>query len=395
MKGVSSPRNRAAKLLGGVTFIQATFFLFVVREPGTLLLATTVLSTLWFTAMFAMPRLRYVENPGSSMPVWGGQWLSALVLALAVFKIATRNDVYLNSLMDGFSFARQLMDSSALSGGSMYAIVNVFLTPLWINLIAERGDRRYRLSALDCVAISIVPAIALLDMLLFGGRVTFAFMMVLLYVAGVLRFRTLAWVGIFFVVAFTYVQALRSPEFLETGFDYLTHTASGGTLPPLRDLDAIGLSTWLIGPLMFAQYAAHPISEFLYLISELPWWNPNFSMIKDQFAALGLGDRVITQNLLEQFNPRFGTYQTFFGPFLIDFGLAGIGVAMAAWVIIIGLARCTRGHPRKVIALLVLSNIAVAPIENFFIMGGGFSQSILAVFLAFLFSCRIRGVTRV
>lgn len=393
MNSVSSPKDRAAKLLLGITFIQAAFFLLVLREPGILLLATIALNMLWFAIMAAIPRFGYVD-PDSPVPGRGGQWLPALVLALAVFKIATRTDVYSASLLEGFSFARQLIDDRAISGGSMHAMVNVFLTPLWINLVAERADMRCRLNTLDRMAITVVPVIALLDMLLFGGRVAFAFVMVLLYVAGLLRFRAFAWVGILFLGSFIYVQASRSPELFEMGFDYLSLTASGGTLPALRDLDSSGLPAWLIGPLVFAQYIGHPISELMYLLSELPWWNPNLSTMKDQFAALGFGNRVITQDLLEQFNPRFGTYQTFFGPFLIDFGLAGIGVAMVGWMILVGLIRSTLGHFRKVIVLLMLSNIAVAPIENFFIMGGGASHSIIAVFLAFIFSCRVRGSTR-
>jgi hypothetical protein len=209
-----------------------------------------------------------------------------------------------------------------------------------------------------------------------------------------LKFRAISWLGVFFVGAFIYVQSSRSTELFDLGFAYLSLTASGGTLPPVRDLDAAGLPSLLVGPLIFAQYIAHPISELVYLVSELPWWNPNFSATKDQLAAVGLGNRDVTQALLEQYNPRFGTYQTFFGPFLIDLGLVGIGVAVAFWIVLAGLARSTRGHLRKVIVLLMLSNIAVAPIENFFIMGGGLSHSVLAIFLALLFSLRIRSTNK-
>lgn len=395
MKGSSSPRDRAAKLLLGITLIQSLFFLFAVRDPWFPLMLAFALSTLWYAVMVTMPRFAYANGSATQGHVRGGSWLPALVLALAIFKIVTRSDVYFASFMDGFSMARQLVDERILpSGGSSNAAVNVFLTPLWINLVAIRGAMRQPMGTMGRLAITLVPIIALFDMLSFGGRIVFAFMMVLLYVAGILKFRAVAWVGLFFVGAFTYVQASRSSELYELGFAYLGLTASGGTLPPLRDLESIGMPAWFIGPLVFGQYIAHPITELVHLVSETPWWNPNFSTIRDQLAVLGIGNRGATQELLEQINPRFGTYQTFFGAFLVDFGLAGIGVALVAWLIIAVVSRGLHGQLRNVIVLLALSNIAVAPIENFFVVGGGFSHSILSILIALILSVSVRTAAR-
>jgi hypothetical protein len=273
--------------------------------------------------------------------------------------------------------------------------VNVFLTPLWINLIVARGDNRsglFRCGGLAiAIAIAIVPLIALFDMLLFGARVIFAFQMVMLYVSGNLRPRVTMLVGVCFVGAFIYVHALRSNEMFELGFSYLSLTSSGHSLPPMNDLDAIGMPNWTLAPLVLAQYIAHSVGELIYLVTELPIWKPTFATLSDQMAAIGFGDRAISQALLEQSNPGFANYQTFFGVFLVDFGLVGIGIAVFGLLMLVGMSHITRGHLQKVLVTLMLSNLALASIDNFFIMGGGISQGILTVFLAFTLSCRARG----
>ncbi len=395
VKGIPDAKSRAIKLLLAITAVQAAFFLFVVSEPEALLLATTALCALWLLIIACMPRSMQGASTGGLGLAHLGRWLPAIVLALAAFKIVTRSDVYFASLVEGLSFARQLIDDRATSEGSLQTVVNVFLTPLWINLVVARGDNRQGLNGWDWAALAAVPLISLFDMFLFGGRVIFAFQIVVLFIAGILRPRVALLVGIFFVGAFTYVHASRSPELLELGFSYLSLTASGGSLPPLRDLAAMGVPEGAIGPLVLSQYIAHPIGEIMYLVSELPWWHPTFATLGDQFAAIGLGDRVASQDWLEQVNPRFGTYQTFFGPLLIDFGLVGFGIATAGLLTLAGLSHFLRGHLRQVIVILILSNLALASIDNFFIMGGGFIQSILAIFLAFAFSYRIRGIARV
>ncbi len=393
-KNIPDAKTRSIQLLLAITAIQATFFLFIVSDSEELLLTTIALCALWLLIIACVPRSPRKAHVGdsSSMPL--GRWLPAIVLVLAAFKIATRSDVYLASLVEGFSFARQLIDDRATSEGSLQTVVNVFLTPLWINLVVARGDNRSGLNRRDWAALAAVPLISLFDMFLFGGRVIFAFQIVVLFVAGILRPRVAVLVGIFFVGAFTYVHASRSPELLELGFSYLSLTASGGTLPPLRDLAAMGVPEWTVGPLVLAQYIAHPIGEIMYLVSELPWWHPTFATLGDQFAAIGLGDRVASQDWLEQVNPGFGTYQTFFGPLLVDFGLVGFGIATAGLLTFAGLSHFLRGHLRHVIVILILSNLALAPIDNFFIMGGGFIQSILAIFLALALSYRSRGIAR-
>lgn len=394
-KDTPDAKSRAVKLLLAITAVQATFFLFVVSDPEALLLTTIALCALWLLIIACMPRSVQGASVGGSGLLHLGRWLPAMILALAAFKIATRSDMYFASLIEGFSFARQLIDDRVASESSFQTVVNVFLTPLWINLVVARGGNRSALNGLDWAALTSVPLISLLDMFLFGGRVIFAFQMVVLFIAGILRPRVALWVGIFFVGAFTYVHASRSPELLELGFSYLSLTASGGSLPPLRDLAAMGVPPWTVGPLVLAQYIAHPVGEIMYLISELPSWQPTFATLGDQFAAIGLGDRAASQDWLEQANPRFGTYQTFFGPLLVDFGLVGFGIAIAGLLTLAGLSHFLGGHLRQVVVLLILSNLALASIDNFFIMGGGFTQSILAVFLAFAFSNRARGVARV
>lgn len=393
-KSIPGAKNRAVKLLLAITAVQAIFFLFVVSEPEALLLATIALCALWLLIIACMPRSVQGASTGGSRLMHLGRWLPAIVLALAAFKIATRSDVYFASLVEGFSFARQLIDDRATSEGSFQTVVNVFLTPLWINLVVARGDNRSALNGWDWAALAAVPLISIFDMFLFGGRVIFAFQIVVLFIAGILRPRVAVLVGIFFVGAFTYVHASRSPELLELGFSYLSLTASGGSLPPLRDLAAMGVPEGAIGPLVLAQYVAHPIGEVMYLVSELPWWHPTLATLGDQFAAIGLGDRVASQDWLEQVNPGFGTYQTFFGPLLVDFGLVGFGIATAGLLTLAGLSHFLRGHLRHVMVILILSNLALASIDNFFIMGGGFIQSILAIFLALALSYRIRGIAR-
>lgn len=389
MKYFSTPRARAAFLLLGVMVIQLAFFVFVVQDFWALSLSTLALGALWCAVIIAMPKLTPMTGAGTSLRTMRREkWLVGLILVLAIFKLATRTDVYLASIVEGFTHARNIVDNKGLMGGSISSAFNVFLTPLWINLIALRANSQHQWTILSCSAVAIVPIITLLDMLLFGGRMTFAFVIVLLYVSGILRFRIAVIFGIFFVAAFVYVQATRSPDVYGLGFDYLSLTASGASLPHLRNLSAMGLPNWTVGPLIFGQYLAHSVNELINLIPVQQFWNPTFATIRDQLASIGFGDRAITQEMLAQISPDFGTYQTFFGAFLIDFGQMGIGIAIAAWLVILALLREIHGHPRNVMVLVSLSILSVASIENFFVVGGGLTNSILSVALAFLFSCR-------
>lgn len=386
-----SAKSRAIKLLLFITAIQSIFFLFVVSEPGLLLFVSTALCAFFLLIIACMPRLEHEVGSRGSRPLRWERILPIIVLALAIFKIVTRSDLYFSSIVEGFSFARQLVDNGQNSKISFHTIVNVFLTPLWINLIVARSDNLTRLSGLKGSAIVAVPLIALADMMLFGARTIFALHIVMLFVSGVLKPRYLAWVAGLFIVVFIYVHALRSNEMFEIGFSYLSLTSSGHSLPPINELDAIGMPNWTLGPLVLAQYISHSIGELIHLVTELPIWKPTFAALSDQMAAIGFGDRAISQTLLEQSNPGFGNYQTFFGSFIVDFGLVGIGIAMFELFMLVLLAHITRGHLRRVIVVLILSNLALASIENFFIIGGGIIQPILTIILAFTLSFRTKG----
>lgn len=223
-------------------------------------------------------------------------------------------------------------------------------------------------------------------MMMFGGRVVFAYQVLILFAVGIVRTRGLFFLSILFLVFFSYVQLSRAQEMSQLGFSYLRLTASGEMLPSFKDIDSLGLPIWTTGPLVFAQYISHSINEFINLLENMQWWNPTFATIKDQSAALGIGSRAYSQDFLMASNPRFGVYQTFLGAFLIDFGLAGIPIAFMFLLSLIGLIRILKGHAQMVLIALVITNLSFASVENFFVTGQGFSNFILTIFIAFAIS---------
>lgn len=371
-------RNRAIGLLFVITLVQASFFLLILPEPIELVLTSLLFTLLSLTVIFSVPR-----NDASTKFANAYRWLPWIIVLLAIFKLITRWDVYFISFSGGLNAAREFLTDRDTSTGIAQSLINVFLTPLWINLLVQQSTRDNRLTNLQRLAIGIVPFIALGDMMLFGARTVFAFQIAFMFVTGYVKPKAAAIVGLFFVAAFVFVHASRSSDVESLGLAYLTLTASAAALPPQYDLTALGVPDSLTGVLVLGQYFAHPIAELTELIRQSPWWNPSFAVLLDQFAAIGFGNRQESIEWLAQNNPGMGRYQTLLGSFVIDFGVAGIAVAISFLIGMICLIRFTQGHSQRVLMVIFLTVVALAPIENFFVAGGGV-QLLLAILLSFI-----------
>ncbi len=379
-------KTRSLGILLGVTVIQLSYFLLLFKTQGKLISYTVLLFLLWFFLILCIPK-SFKRQKNESLAI-SLKSLSILVIALALFKLITRGQLYFTSIEGGMLLARQLLDVNSYKLVSIHSLVNVFLTPLWINLIVLIGFGSSRIKNWQYFSVAAVPLISFFDMLMFGGRVNFAFEVLILFLVGMVRTRGLFFLSILFLVFFSYIQLSRSQEMSQLGFSYLQLTASGETLTNFKDIDSLRLPIWTTGPLVFAQYISHSINEFINLIENMQWWNPTFATFKDQIAALGIGSRAYSQDFLMASNPRFGVYQTFLGAFLIDFGLAGVPIAFMFLLSLIGLIRILKGHAQMVLTILVITNLTLASVENFFIVGQGFSKFILTIFIALAISCR-------
>ena len=378
-------RKNAGLVLMFVVVLQLLYFVVMLKDPLSYISVCLLICIVMVLVLYLLPDLSSSSSQLHVKYEWICNVLPYLLISIALFKIATRSEIYLSGLTGGLLSARKILEGR--TGVNILASsVNVFLIPLWINLLVLRGcvARKHR-SAL-VVAIGIVPLIGVLDLIFFGARVTLAYEMTILFIVGILTLRVVAVAGVFFVVGFVFVHATRVATLYQLGAEYLTLTASGRTLGGIHDLSSLGLADWWVGVAVFFQYIAHPVGELIDLSQGTPFFQPSLVTIADQLAIVHVGNREATSAMMAQINPGNGAYQTFFGVFLVDFGFIGYLVAVAAVSATIAVAYVFGGQFRRVLLLIVATNVALAPIENFFIIGAGLFNFILSLAIAVILS---------
>ena len=382
-------RRASIQLLMALVGLQLLYFIVLIEQPAIYIFVTLVLGGVIGLAIYLLPT---TSSAATLSPVGLGVWLcTALpyaVIAVALFKIASRSDIYLGSLSRGLLAAREIVGERQ-SVGLLRTAVNVTLTPLWINLLVLRGSipRRHRVAV--WLAIAAVPLIGLVDLVTFGARVTFGYQVAILFVAGLFTIRVALAAAAVFLVGFIYVHATRATTLYDMGAEYLSLTASGRTLRGIHDLSSAGLPDWWIGPAVFFQYIAHSVGELMDLSLVMPVFSPTLVTFADQLAVMYIGSRDTTQAMMAQVNPGNGAYQTFFGAFLLDFGLVGYGVAFVAIAGVVALANLVSGQVQRVLLLVLATNFALAPIENFFVLGAGTINFVLSLAIAVVLALQL------
>lgn len=379
-------RATSARLLLALVGLQLLYFAVMIEQPFIYIFGTLLLGGTMGLVIYLLPDgSSAVTRPDRDIGVWLCNSLPCTIILVALFKFATRSDIYLGSLSGGLIAARDIV-AERESSSLLRTAINVFLTPLWINLLVIRTaiPRRHRIAT--GLALGAVPLIGVLDLVLFGARVTIAYQVAILFVAGLFTIRSALAVGAVFVAGFIYVHASRTSSLYEIGAEYLSLTASGRTLGGIHDLSSVGLPDWWIGFAVFFQYIAHSVGELVDLSRMMPLFHLSLATFADQLAVVGIGSRGQTQATMAQINPGNGAYQTFFGAFLIDFGLAGYAVALIAIAAVVALVNVVSGQVQRVMLLILATNFALAPIENFFVMGAGLINFLLALGIAVVLS---------
>lgn len=151
-------KNRSFGILLGITIIQLSYFLLLFETPGKLILYTVLLFLLWFFLILCIPR-SFKRQKNESLRI-SLRSLSILILALALFKLITRGELYFTSIDAGMLHARDLLNNNPYKVISIHSVVNVFLTPLWINLVVLYGFGSSRIKSWQYFSVASVPLIS-------------------------------------------------------------------------------------------------------------------------------------------------------------------------------------------------------------------------------------------
>jgi hypothetical protein len=315
-----------------------------------------------------------------------------LLIVAFSFKFYSRLPYMMSWYNEGLLLTRS---NPELGSGGWTSYGSIFFYPLAILLAFTTLPRRYYQ-----IFIFLVFVICGIDFIALGTRNAPMFVLIfhMLLIPHRITTRKLPLILFFiviFVSIFNYSTINRTQESGEGNFDWLTVFEFTGSTQILTINDEvvrpISKSAPEMMPVIFLMhYLTHPVAEFRNLMNISNLDSGGLYYLKDQFCAIGFCNRDDSLYQIELKNPRAGVYQTFWGSFVLDFGVPG---ALALYSLsVIAIYFLQRQSPQSLgLVIILFSQIfLLSSIENYLYNGLGLVQCLSIFIIYYLLTVRFK-----